>query len=84
MFIKHVTRKEFEEMYPVNGDSKSSKSNVSKYVTTNNCIDCKPIVNGKPDANVYSSKELLANAEACADEELQKLRAAWPGSRVTG
>ena len=84
MFIKHVTRKEFEEMYPVNGDSKSSKSNISKYVTTNNCIDCKPIVNGEPDANVYSSKELVANADACGNAEVDEIRAQWSTARVTG
>jgi hypothetical protein len=44
----------------------------------------KTLANGAPGDGVYSSKELLANAEACADEDLQRLRAAWPGSRVAG
>jgi hypothetical protein len=47
-------------------------------------IGGKKMANGEPGEGVYSSKELLANAEACADEEVQKLRAEWPGSRVTG
>jgi hypothetical protein len=47
-------------------------------------IKGKTLVNGEPGPGVYSSKELLANADACADEDLQKLRDAWPGSRVTG
>lgn len=47
-------------------------------------VNGKPLANGDPADGVYSSKELLANAEACADEDLQKLRAAWPGSRVAG
>lgn len=47
-------------------------------------INGKKMANGEPGEGVYSSKELLANAEACADEEVQKLRSEWPGSRVTG
>jgi hypothetical protein len=47
-------------------------------------IGGKKMANGEPGEGVYSSKELLANAEACSDEEVQKLRAEWPGSRVTG
>ena len=44
----------------------------------------KTLANGAPGDGVYSSKELLANAEACADEEVQRLRAEWLGARVTG
>ena len=47
-------------------------------------VNGKALANGEPGDGVYSSKELLANAEACADEEIQKLRAEWAGSRVAG
>jgi hypothetical protein len=47
-------------------------------------INGKTLVNGEPGPGMYSSKELLANAEACADEQVQKYRNAWPGARVTG
>lgn len=44
----------------------------------------KTLANGEPDANVYSSKELVANAAACADEEVAEVRAQWSTARVTG
>jgi len=43
----------------------------------------KPLANGEPDANVYSSKELLANPEACGNEEVNKIRAQWGTARIT-
>jgi hypothetical protein len=47
-------------------------------------VDGRALENGEPTDGAYSSKELLANADACADEAVQKLRSEWPGSRVTG
>ena len=47
-------------------------------------VNGKQLVNGEPGDVVYSSKELLANADACADEAVQKLRGEWPGARVAG
>lgn len=47
-------------------------------------IKDKLIVNGEPDANVYSSKELVANADACGNAEVNEVRAQWNTARVTG
>ena len=41
------------------------------------------IANGKPDANVYSASEILANPQACATGEADKFRLAFDG-RVVG
>lgn len=48
-------------------------------------IDGKDVANGDPDANVYSSKEILANPSACAnpDSFMQEMRRDM-GARVTG
>jgi hypothetical protein len=37
------------------------------------------IANGKPDANVYSASEILANPQACATGETDKFRLAFDG-----
>jgi hypothetical protein len=42
----------------------------------------KDIRNGEGDAYVYSSKELIAGGEACADENVQKVRETFPGAEV--
>jgi hypothetical protein len=44
----------------------------------------KPIANGAPGDGVYSSKELLANADACGNAEVDEIRAQWSTARVTG
>jgi len=41
------------------------------------------IANGKPDANVYSASEILANPQACATGETDKFRALFD-ARVVG
>jgi hypothetical protein len=41
------------------------------------------IANGKPDANVYSASEILANPQACATGETDKFRALF-NARVVG
>ena len=38
--------------------------------------------NGEGDAYVYTSKELIAGGEACADENVQKVRETFPGAEV--
>jgi len=49
-------------------------------------INGKEVANGDPDANVYASTELLANAEFCAsgNKLANDLRAQFPGARVVG
>jgi len=47
-------------------------------------VNGKTLANGEPGDGVYSSKELLANADACSDKAVQKLRGEWSGSRVAG
>ena len=46
-------------------------------------IDGLGIANGEPGEGVYGSKELLANAAACRDPEVNEFRAKWDG-RVVG
>ena len=41
------------------------------------------LANGEPGEGVYGSKELLANAKACSDPAVNKIRAEWDG-RVVG
>jgi len=41
------------------------------------------LANGEPGEGVYGSKELLANAAACSDTTVNKIRAEWDG-RVVG
>jgi hypothetical protein len=43
-----------------------------------------PFVNGAPGDGVYSSKELLANADACGNAEVNEVRAQWSTARVVG
>ena len=42
------------------------------------------VANGAPDANIYSSKELIANAGLCGDETVAELRKEFPSARVVG
>ena len=44
----------------------------------------KTLANGAPGDGVYSSKELLANADACGNAEVNEVRAQWSTARVTG
>jgi hypothetical protein len=45
-------------------------------------IDGQDVANGSPDGNVFSSKEILANPEGCANEVVRKIRGMWPGAEV--
>jgi hypothetical protein len=45
-------------------------------------IDGHDVENGEPCANVYSSKELLANACGCTDQLTEAARKMFPGARV--
>jgi len=40
------------------------------------------IENGHPDANIFSSREILANAHGCVNETVQEIRKLWPGAKV--
>jgi len=40
------------------------------------------VANGSPDANVFSSKEIIANPEGCANEVVRKIRGEWPGAEI--
>lgn len=45
-------------------------------------IDGHDVENGEPDANVCSSKEILANASGCANPTVSQIKQIWPGARV--
>jgi len=48
-------------------------------------VNGKPVANGEADANVYGSKELIANAAGCAmDDEISKDMREIFGARVVG
>lgn len=47
-------------------------------------VGSRKVANGAPDANIYSSRELIANAGLCGDEVVAGLRAEFPGARVVG
>jgi hypothetical protein len=44
----------------------------------------KALANGAPGDGVYSSKELLANSDACGNAEVDEIRAQWSTARVVG
>lgn len=48
-------------------------------------IDGRPVKNGEPDVNVYSSKEIVANPSACASggEVVEEIRQTF-GARIVG
>ena len=46
-------------------------------------VNGKQLANGEPDANVYSSKELLANPDACGNAEVNEVRSQWGTARIT-
>tara|TARA_R110000737_G_scaffold342039_1_gene366444 strand:+ start:226 stop:1272 length:1047 start_codon:yes stop_codon:yes gene_type:complete len=45
-------------------------------------IDGADVRNGEGDAFTFSSKELIAGGEACADDGVQQVREAFPGAEV--
>jgi hypothetical protein len=47
-------------------------------------IKGKALANGAPGDGVYSSKELLANSDACSNAEVNEIRAQWGTARVVG
>ena len=46
-------------------------------------IDGHDVSNGEPDANIYSSKEILANPTGCTDTTAAAVRTMWKGARIT-
>jgi hypothetical protein len=47
-------------------------------------IDGNVVENGTPDAAIFSSREILANAKGCADETVKEIRRMWKGAEVVG
>jgi hypothetical protein len=45
-------------------------------------IDGHDVANGEPDANIYSSKEIIANASNCTNKTVEAIRAMWQGARI--
>lgn len=40
------------------------------------------VINGEPDAEIFSSREIVANADGCTDPTVREIRKIWPGSEV--
>jgi len=47
-------------------------------------IEGKPVENGGTGENVFTSREILANAHGCTDETVRAIKEMWPGSKVVG
>tara|TARA_R110000772_G_scaffold13110_4_gene39161 strand:+ start:1382 stop:2404 length:1023 start_codon:yes stop_codon:yes gene_type:complete len=47
-------------------------------------IDGVNVSNGEPDATIFSSREIIANASGCTNETVREIKKAWPGSEVVG
>jgi hypothetical protein len=45
-------------------------------------INGTPVLNGSPNDDAFSSREILANAHGCTDETVQTIRKMWPGAKV--
>jgi len=45
-------------------------------------IDGVDVSNGEPDARVFSSREIIANATGCTNETVREVRKTWPGAEV--
>jgi hypothetical protein len=45
-------------------------------------IDGNDVSNGEPDASVFSSKELIANASGCTNKTAKAVRSMWKGATV--
>ena len=45
-------------------------------------IDGHDVSNGEPDASIFSSKEIIANASGCTDPLVKAVRKAFPGATV--
>ena len=45
-------------------------------------IDGVNVSNGEPSADVFASREIIANATGCADETVREIRKVWPGAEV--
>lgn len=42
------------------------------------------VSNGEPDATIFASSEIIANANGCTNEEVKKIRRDMPGAEVVG
>lgn len=45
-------------------------------------IDGVDVSNGEPDATVFSSHEIIANASGCANPTVREIKKTWPGAEV--
>ena len=45
-------------------------------------IDGHDVKNGRPGDDVYTSREIIANAGACTNETVKKIKEMWPGAEV--
>ena len=45
-------------------------------------IDGVDVSNGEPDATIFSSHEIIANASGCADPTVRAIKKTWPGAEV--
>lgn len=45
-------------------------------------IDGVDVSNGEPDATIFSSREIIANASGCANPTVREIRKTWPGAEV--
>jgi hypothetical protein len=45
-------------------------------------IDGNYVKNGEPGEDVFTSREILANATACSNETVKKIKKMWPGAEV--
>lgn len=45
-------------------------------------IDGHDVKNGRPSDEVYTSREIIANAGACTNETVKKIKEMWPGAEI--
>lgn len=45
-------------------------------------IDGVDVSNGEPDATIFSSREIIANARGCTNETVREIKKTWPGAEV--
>jgi hypothetical protein len=45
-------------------------------------IDGVDVSNGEPDATIFSSREIVANASGCTNETVREIKKTWPGAEV--
>ena len=45
-------------------------------------IDGVDVSNGEPDATIFTSREIIANASGCTNETVREIKKTWPGAEV--